>query len=405
MRKNVVVKPTPIHVAGLRFDTIKDASRHFDVLPQSVARRLRQGWPIEEALGLVDRIRTPRGEQFSTNLKTSIGVFRTIELAAKHFGVAAGVIADRLRREWPPDEAVGIAPHKRKSKETVLTTCQGQVFPNLQVFADAFDKPYKLVHKRLRAGWTPEQAVDIEEPPPRFRNQVGGARDRHWKTVEIVEYKAYPGAAHGEFKVYVIRNQVSAKDYVGITVTPLQARLRGHRANAKKGVKGKLYNAMRHYGVDNFTIELVRSDALSFAELQEQEIDEIVRRDTVRSGYNTSPGGSIGTPTEITVAGVTYPSRGAAAAHFGIDVTVFNLRVSRLGWTPEQAAEIAPRRKFARHKVTIDGRTFPSLKSASERLGLNYKTVFKRVSDSGWTLEQALGLVPPPACGIRLLSD
>ena len=61
------------------------------------------------------------------------------------------------------------------------------------------------MHKRLHAGWTPEQAVDLEGPPPRFRNQVGGARNRHWKTVDIVEDKAYPGAAQGEFKMYVIK--------------------------------------------------------------------------------------------------------------------------------------------------------------------------------------------------------
>ena len=194
----------------------------------------------------------------------------------------------------------------------------------------------------------------------------------------------------------MIRNQVSAKEYIGITVTPLQARLRGHHANAKKGVKGKLYNAMRHYGVENFTIELVRSDALSFAELQEQEIDEIVRRGTLNGGYNTSPGGSIGTPTEITVAGVTYPSRGAGAAHFGIDVTVFNLRVSRLGWTPEQAAEIESRVAFARHRVNVGEHSFASLRAAAGHFDVDYKVAFSRVQTRGWTIEQALNLAPPP---------
>ena len=85
-----------------------------------------------------------------------------------------------------------------------------------------------------------------------------------------------------------------------------------------------------------------------------------------RLGWTPEQAAEIEPREEIQVGGIRFPSRSAAAQHFGIDPSVFNLRLSRLGWTPEQAAEIEPRRKFARRKVTVDGTYFPSLKAAAE---------------------------------------
>jgi hypothetical protein len=141
---------------------------------------------------------------------------------------------------------------------------------------------------------------------------------------------------------------------------------------------------------------LIRSDARNYQELQRQEIEEIAARGTVRHGYNVSPGGSVGTPDAITIAGVCFASHSAAAEHFGIDPTVFNIRPQRLGWTPEQAAEIEPRGKYGRHKVQVGGQSFKSLKSAAECLGLDYKLVHDRMVAKGWTLEQALEVAAPP---------
>ena len=95
---------------------------------------------------------------------------------------------------------------------------------------------------------------------------------------------------------------------------------------ARKGRKSHLDNALRRYGRNAFRIELIRSDARDFAELQRQEVAEITRRDTIRTGYNTGLGGSIGTSKEIRIGDRVFPSRNAAAVHFGIDVGVFNLR-------------------------------------------------------------------------------
>jgi hypothetical protein len=316
--------------------------------------------------------------------------------AAEHFGISLSVLTARIESGWPPDEAVGLVSHKRRPKTVNAVVCEGKTYPNRWALAQAYGKKEQLVAKRLRSGWTPEQAVEIAEPPPRYRDRYGNARGRVWREVEIVDDTQYPVTDLGEYKLYLITNKINGKEYVGITINALWQRFNGHKAATKKGLKAKLYNAMRRYGADNFSIQLVRRDARSFSELQQQEIAEIAARGTIKGGYNVSPGGSVGTPDSIKVGNIVFPSKGAAAEYFGVTVAAFNLRISRLGWTPEQAAEIEPRGKFARRKFVIEGKTYHSLSQVADAYSIDYKLLWSRVRSHGWPIEQALEIAPPP---------
>jgi hypothetical protein len=311
-------------------------------------------------------------------------------------GIEPATVQARLKYGWTPEQALGLSPRQRPRKSGIAVSCEGKTFTSIAELANSYGIHQACVRKRLDSGWTAEQAVGVAKAPPRFRNQVGGAREHHWRDVEFLNEKAYPATGDGEYKVYVIRNTVNGLEYVGVTISDLAARLRGHRANVYRGVKNKLYNAMRHYGPDKFRIELVRNDAKNFAELQRQETSEIAKRGTLQNGYNVSPGGEIGTPKSIRVGGRVFESRAEAAAHFGIKPYVFNLRVSRLGWSPEEAAELTTRRKGARHKFEVNGLTFNSLKAAAEHFGIPWKKAHDRYVAKGWSLEQALQLASPP---------
>lgn len=389
-----MVAKKQIKVASRKFESIGEAAEHFGQHVSTVGRRLRSGWSVEEALGLAThRIRRPLQQ---VKIKTTQGDFASIQDAAKHFGILASTIQNRLANGWTPNEAVGIAIRKREPKTTKVVICAGKHYPSGWELARAYGKQEKLVAKRLKSGWTAEQAVDLEEPPPRFRNQIGGATNKHWKKVEIVDSKEYPATDLGQYKVYVIRNNLDGKEYVGITINPLWMRFNGHKRAARVGQKSKLYNAMRTYGPDSFSIALIRNDARSFAELQDQEAREIALRDAISRGYNVSPGGGIGTPTMVKVGSLMFPSRGAAAEYFGISTAAFNLRLSRLGWTPEQAAEIEPRGKYSRQKVTAAGNSYPSLKQAAQAHGIDYGLVWSRVHSKNWSLEEALEIADRP---------
>lgn len=76
--------------------------------------------------------------------------------------------------------------------------------------------------------------------------------------------------------------------YVGKTNNPSE-RWINHKYVSKKA-KTKLYNAMRSYGVENFEMILVESDA-SEEFIYEREIYWIALLDTVNNGYNIAIGG------------------------------------------------------------------------------------------------------------------
>ena len=146
---------------------------------------------------------------------------------------------------------------------------------------------------------------------------------------------------------------------------------------------------------NDFSIEILRDDARSFEELQEQEYQEIKKRDTIYHGYNTAQGGSLGTPHPIMVDGKGFISQLAAAEHYGIDPHNFNQRITKLGWTHEQAAGLDPNKTYG-SSIEVNGNLFPSISQACTALGKNYKRVFARMNAHGWNINQAFDLQEPP---------
>jgi group I intron endonuclease len=241
------------------------------------------------------------------------------------------------------------------------------------------------------------QALNLDPEPPRFRNHEGHSRDTKWKQTRQTLDKLEPIPDAEGYKIYLITNSVNGKQYVGLTIGTLADRLKQHFAAARKGRKAPLPNAIRKYGESAFSIQLIRADARSYEELQEQEINEIATRDSIRNGYNSAVGGAVGITKPITVQGKRFGSRAQAAEHYGVDVAVFNLRLNRLKWTPEEAAGLTEKTwKGKEVVVDVKGVKYPSIRQAAIALGKDFRKVYDRFSEKGWTIEQALDIAPPP---------
>lgn len=97
--------------------------------------------------------------------------------------------------------------------------------------------------------------------------------------------------------VYKITNLINGKVYIGQTVRSLEERYRGHIQRANKGYMGKLYPAMRKYGIDNFKPEVIEEidESLPDAKqlLNEREIYWIAKYDSANNGYNITLGGDL----------------------------------------------------------------------------------------------------------------
>lgn len=92
-------------------------------------------------------------------------------------------------------------------------------------------------------------------------------------------------------KLYKIVNLVSSGVYIGITKGDLKSRFRMHKFQARNGRKTPLYDAMRKYGEENFSIEILK-EFEDFKELCDAEIEEIKSaRASEVTCYNLCDGG------------------------------------------------------------------------------------------------------------------
>ena len=91
--------------------------------------------------------------------------------------------------------------------------------------------------------------------------------------------------------IYCITNRVNGKKYIGKTIEPITKRFSEHCSEAQSGRfrNRPLYNAMRKYGIENFSIE--RLVECSEEELESYEILYIGRYNTYHNGYNATRGG------------------------------------------------------------------------------------------------------------------
>lgn len=91
--------------------------------------------------------------------------------------------------------------------------------------------------------------------------------------------------------IYIIRNDVNDKVYIGQTRQSVEDRFKQHiRAAESCYNKSKLYNAMREIGVEHFTIDKIMEcdDSL----LNHYEIEMISEYNSYLDGYNSNSGGS-----------------------------------------------------------------------------------------------------------------
>lgn len=91
--------------------------------------------------------------------------------------------------------------------------------------------------------------------------------------------------------LYIIRNEKNPKKvYIGITsYENIQKRLWMHIAEANRGNKRKLCAAIRKYGKESFSIELLK--VIPIEKALEIEANYIKKYDSFQNGYNSNPGG------------------------------------------------------------------------------------------------------------------
>jgi group I intron endonuclease len=90
--------------------------------------------------------------------------------------------------------------------------------------------------------------------------------------------------------IYKITNKKNGLIYIGCTTSSLDKRFKSHLSRCLNSkYKSKLYNSMKKYGQENFTIELI--EECDFNLIYETEKKYINQYDSYNNGLNTTIGG------------------------------------------------------------------------------------------------------------------
>lgn len=90
--------------------------------------------------------------------------------------------------------------------------------------------------------------------------------------------------------IYKVTNKVNGKVYIGLTNSTLAQRKNKHLNEAEIGKGFYFHNALRKYGKENFTWEVVE-DNIPDENLGERELYWISRFNSFKTGYNQTEGG------------------------------------------------------------------------------------------------------------------
>lgn len=89
--------------------------------------------------------------------------------------------------------------------------------------------------------------------------------------------------------IYKIENQINHKVYIGKTEYEPERRWNEHKAEAKRNrsLNRALYRAMRKYGIENFSFEVIKETNNP----NNDEMQSIIDYDSFHNGYNETLGG------------------------------------------------------------------------------------------------------------------
>ena len=94
-------------------------------------------------------------------------------------------------------------------------------------------------------------------------------------------------------RIYIIRNTVNDKVYVGQTHVSIKLRFQNHLSAAKRGLDYVIGKAIRKYGEDKFYVELLEECLVEELNEREQYWISFFRATDNRFGYNMSIGGNV----------------------------------------------------------------------------------------------------------------
>ena len=205
------------------------------------------------------------------------------------------------------------------------------------------------------------------------------------------------------FHLYCVTNLENKKQYIGQTTKNVTARYSDHLSLSRRGGGSELHESIRQSGEDVFVCEHILDSILQndLDELEKLLIEE--RNTKYPIGYNMTVGGSgIHMSAEpVNFQGKKWRSLREISEFYGFNYLKIYRRINRNDWTLSQALELEdppkrPNMPFKTTAVKVEGKKieFESFVAACRHFVINDGHARDRMTKYGWSLEEALGIIP-----------
>lgn len=146
----------PLLIDGNSYESIRHAARTFNLDPHILSTRLRYGWTPEEAAEISPRDSNLKGlpkEVIVNGIK-----FKSIKDATKAYGISYSKVKDRLQKGWSINQSLEIDQIDSSGKEI---TVEDVKYANISQAAKAYGLETSAVYNKINRGLSPEQAFGI----------------------------------------------------------------------------------------------------------------------------------------------------------------------------------------------------------------------------------------------------
>lgn len=220
--------------------------------------------------------------------------------------IAVGLFNKMLKQfvlDYSPKKIISFADLNLVNRDNNIYISNGfKVSKNIPPDYKFYVKCYDNIYHKFTFGnrFMKNQNISLEE-----KNRIQNEITKVWncgKLKYIIEYDNENNKIFGY--VYMIKNMVNNKMYIGQTIRTLNKRIYEYKSALNKNLlyNPHLLNAFNKHGWDNFEFSIVDS-AISMESLNEKEIFYINKYNTTDKniGYNIEVGGRNSSPTTETL--------------------------------------------------------------------------------------------------------
>ena len=128
------------------------------------------------------------------------------------------------------------------------------------------------------------------------------------------------------FDVYKATNKLNGKYYIGVTTQGIGNRMKNHRYKALSGSQYSFHKAIRDFGLESFTVEVIDStEDIEEAKQLEKHWIEKLHSNNSEYGYNSDCGGDLMFHTNETKAKISAIHKGKDMSKFYTPILQYSL--------------------------------------------------------------------------------